>query len=68
VGTGVAESLVSEKNDITVIDHDAECLRELQQRFDLRGVVGSGTDPVVLSPRRAPGTPTCSSPAPCRTR
>ncbi|MGB6099408.1 MAG: Trk system potassium transporter TrkA [Comamonas sp.] len=49
VGTGVAESLVSEKNDITVIDHDAECLRELQQRFDLRGVVGSGTDPAVLA-------------------
>ncbi len=48
VGLGVAESLVSEKNDITVIDSDADRLRELQQRFDLRGVVGSGTDPRVL--------------------
>ncbi|MCZ2104794.1 MAG: Trk system potassium transporter TrkA [Comamonadaceae bacterium] len=56
VGTGVAESLVSEKNDITVIDHDAEGLRELQQRFDLRGVVGSGTDPAVLAEAGAKDT------------
>ena len=49
VGTGVAESLVSEKNDITVIDSDAERLRELQDRMDLRGVVGSCTDPQVLA-------------------
>ncbi|QEA12686.1 Trk system potassium transporter TrkA [Comamonas flocculans] len=49
VGAGVAESLVSEKNDITVVDHDADGLRELQQRLDLRGVVGSGTDPLVLA-------------------
>ncbi len=37
VGQSVAESLVSEKNDITVIDTDARRLRELQERHDLRG-------------------------------
>lgn len=49
VGYSVAESLVSEKNDITVIDTDAERLRELEARFDLRGVVGNGIDPQVLA-------------------
>ncbi|ODS90500.1 MAG: Trk system potassium transport protein TrkA [Comamonas sp. SCN 65-56] len=56
VGLGVAESLVSEKNDITVIDNDADRLRELQQRLDLRGVVGSGTDPAVLAEAGAKDT------------
>ncbi|PWW46731.1 Trk system potassium transporter TrkA [Melaminivora alkalimesophila] len=49
VGHSVAESLVSEKNDITVIDTDARRLRELQDRYDLRGVVGNGIDPAVLA-------------------
>ena len=49
VGESVADSLVSEHNDITVIDTDAERLRDLQARFDLRGVVGSGIEPAVLA-------------------
>ena len=49
VGYSVAESLVSERNDITVIDTDSRRLRELESRFDLRGVVGNGTDPAVLA-------------------
>jgi trk system potassium uptake protein len=48
VGESVAESLVSEKNDITVIDTSPQRLRELQDRFDLRGVVGNGIQPSVL--------------------
>lgn len=38
VGTSVAEHLVSERNDITVIDTDAARLRDLESRFDLRGL------------------------------
>ena len=49
VGYSVAESLVSERNDITVIDTDAARLRDLEARFDLRGVVGSGIEPAVLA-------------------
>ena len=49
VGQSVAESLVSEQNDITVIDTDAERLRDLGSHLDLRGVVGSGIDPAVLA-------------------
>ena len=51
VGYSVAESLVSERNDITVIDTDAARLAELQERFDLRGVVGNGIDVQVLATR-----------------
>jgi trk system potassium uptake protein TrkA len=36
VGTSVAANLVSEANDITVVDTDANRLRELADRFDLR--------------------------------
>lgn len=48
VGESVAESLVSEKNDITVVDNDPVRLRALQDRLDLRGVVGNGIQPSVL--------------------
>ena len=56
VGQSVADSLVSERNDITVIDTDAERLRDLESRFDLRGVVGSGVDPAVLAEAGAQDT------------
>ncbi len=48
VGESVAESLVSERNDITVVDTDPVRLRLLQDRLDLRGVVGNGIQPSVL--------------------
>jgi trk system potassium uptake protein TrkA len=48
VGESVAESLASEQNDITVIDTDPARLHELQDRLDLRGVVGNGIQPSVL--------------------
>lgn len=48
VGESVAESLVSERNDITVVDTDPVRLRTLQDRLDLRGVVGNGIQPSVL--------------------
>ena len=49
VGQSAAASLVSESNDITVIDTDAQRLRDLEARLDLRGVVGNGIDPAVLA-------------------
>jgi trk system potassium uptake protein TrkA len=49
VGESVAESLVSERNDITVDRHrPGQRLRALQDRLDLRGVVGNGIQPSVL--------------------
>jgi trk system potassium uptake protein TrkA len=48
VGESVAESLVSERNDITIVDTDPRRLRELQDRLDLRTVTGNGIQPSVL--------------------
>ncbi len=48
VGESVAESLVSEQNDITVVDMDPARLRALEDKLDLRGVVGNGVQPSVL--------------------
>ncbi len=48
VGSSVAESLVSEANDITVVDTDASRLKKLQDRFDLRTVTGNAAHPAVL--------------------
>jgi trk system potassium uptake protein TrkA len=51
VGSSVAESLVSEANDITVVDTDPARLALLQDRLDLRTVTGNAASPSVL--RRA---------------
>ncbi|RYF80789.1 MAG: Trk system potassium transporter TrkA [Comamonadaceae bacterium] len=48
IGESVAASLVSEQNDITVIDQDGPRLRALEARFELRGVVGNGIEPALL--------------------
>jgi trk system potassium uptake protein TrkA len=48
VGTSVAESLVSEANDITVVDTDGPRVADLQDRYDLRGLVGNATLPSVM--------------------
>lgn len=48
VGANLAESLVAENNDITVIDLDATRLALLQDRFDLRTVRGHAAHPSVL--------------------
>jgi trk system potassium uptake protein TrkA len=48
VGSTVAESLVSEANDITIVDTDVEKLGLLQSRFDLRTLVGHASHISVL--------------------
>src|SRR5882724_11775506 len=37
-----------EANDVTVVDHDEEALRELQDRLDIRTVAGNASYPPVL--------------------
>ena len=48
VGSTVAESLVSEANDITIVDSDGEKLRQLQDRLDLRTLTGNAAHPSIL--------------------
>lgn len=48
VGATVAENLASEDNDITIIDTNSQCLRDLQDRLDIRTVWGPGAYPNIL--------------------
>lgn len=48
VGGTLAENLVGENNEISVVDIDGEKLRELQDRMDLQVVTGQGCYPDVL--------------------
>jgi len=48
VGGTLAEHLASEANDITVVDTDADRLRDLGDRLDIRTVQGRGSFPTVL--------------------
>ncbi|PIJ49127.1 Trk system potassium transport protein TrkA [Erwinia sp. OLTSP20] len=48
VGGTLAENLVGENNDITVVDSNPLRLRQLQDKFDLRVVVGPGSHPRTL--------------------
>ncbi len=48
VGSNLAASLVSEANDITVVDIDEAKLAWLQDRYDLRTVCGPASHPSIL--------------------
>ncbi len=48
VGSTVAHSLSTEENDITVVDTNPRRLKELQDRLDIRGVLGFASHPKVL--------------------
>lgn len=48
VGSTLAENLASEANDITVVDTDANRLRLLQDRLDIRTINGHGARPNIL--------------------
>ncbi|AKQ53644.1 Trk system potassium transporter TrkA [Bordetella hinzii] len=56
VGTSVAENLVSEENDITVVDVQPDQLGYLQERFDLRVMQGDATQVSVLEAAGAADT------------
>ena len=42
VGGTLAEHLADEQNDITVVDEHAATLKRLQERLDIRTVLGNG--------------------------
>ncbi len=48
VGGSLAEHLVDDHNDITIIDNDAKRLRQLQRQLDIRTVHGQASHPDVL--------------------
>jgi trk system potassium uptake protein TrkA len=48
VGSTLAETLANEANDITVVDSDAERLRELKDHIDIGTITGQASHPDVL--------------------
>ncbi len=48
VGTSIANILSGEGSDVTVVDIDGYRLRELQDRLDIKTVLGMGSHPTVL--------------------
>ena len=48
VGTSMAEILSLEANDVTLIDRNANQLEGLQDRLDIRTIVGNGPHPGIL--------------------
>ena len=48
VGGTLAEHLADEQNDITVVDERAATLKRLQERLDIRTVLGNGAHPTTL--------------------
>lgn len=48
VGATLAENLVGEQNDITVVDINPDKLQNLQDRFDLQAVHGQASHPDIL--------------------
>ena len=48
VGATLAETLSNERNDITVVDADANRLRELKDRIDIGTTAGMASHPDVL--------------------
>jgi len=49
VGSSLAELLAQENNDVTVVDLDRLKLQRLQDRLDIRTVVGYGSHPDILA-------------------
>ncbi len=49
VGTGIARRLSRENHDVTVIDQSKQLIREITERYDVRGIVGNCAYPDVLA-------------------
>ncbi|MBV1872364.1 MAG: Trk system potassium transporter TrkA, partial [Gammaproteobacteria bacterium] len=48
VGGTLAQNLANEENDITIVDTNSELLRNLQDRMDVRTVIGKASYPNIL--------------------
>ncbi|MCB1486970.1 MAG: NAD-binding protein, partial [Bauldia sp.] len=49
VGFGIAERLSAEENDVSVIDTSHELIQAIRDSVDVRGFIGHGAHPDVLS-------------------
>ena len=48
VGTSIAKHLVSQDNDVTVVDRSIDLIRDIKEKVDLKTIIGSASNPSVL--------------------
>ncbi len=48
VGTSIAKHLVSQNNDVTVIDQSLDLINEIKEKVDLKTINGSASNPSIL--------------------
>tara|TARA_Y100000816_G_scaffold96779_2_gene67298 strand:- start:2013 stop:3404 length:1392 start_codon:yes stop_codon:yes gene_type:complete len=48
VGTSIARHLVSQKNDVTVVDQSLDLINEIKEKVDLKTINGSASNPSIL--------------------
>ena len=48
VGSSIAEKLSSEGLDVTVIDQSSELITKINERLDVKAIVGHGSNPSIL--------------------
>ncbi len=48
VGTSIAKHLVSQQNDVTVIDQSLDLINDIKEKADLKTIVGSASNPSIL--------------------
>ena len=48
VGTSIAEQLVNQNNDVTVIDQSQELISKISDEVDLNTIIGSASNPSIL--------------------
>lgn len=48
VGISIAEVLVGEENDVTLVDRNPQLLQQLQNRLDIRTIAGNAAHPSIL--------------------
>ena len=50
VGTSIAKHLVSQDNDVTVVDRSNDLISDIREKVDLKTIIGSASNPSVLKP------------------
>ena len=48
VGTSIARHLVDQNNDVTVIDQSQDLINNIRDKFDLKSIIGSASNPSIL--------------------
>ncbi len=59
VGASIAELLCTHRHEVTVVDHDPECIKRVREELDVRALVGSASQSSVLFQAEVSGADLC---------